>query len=80
MKDKLKEFMDTVFADAERRAPGNRRLQELKEEMLRNLCDRYDDLVANGKTPAAAYNIAVTGVGDVTELLDSVVGGDDGGA
>ena len=73
MKDKLKEFMDTVFADAEERAPHNRRLQELKEEMLRNLCDRYDDLVANGKTPAAAYNVAVTGVGDVTELLDSVI-------
>ena len=74
MKNKLKEFMDTVFADAEARAPRNRRLQELKEEMLRNLYDRYDDLVADGKSPAAAYSIAVAGVGDVTDLLDSVIG------
>ena len=74
MKSKLKEYIDTIFADAERRAPYNQRVRELKEEMLQNLNDRYDDLIAKGKTPAAAYNIAVAGVGDVSELLDSVVG------
>ncbi len=75
MKHKLREYIDTIFADAEGRAPYNERLRELKEEMLQNLCDRYDDLIAKGKTPAAAYNIAVAGVGDISELLDSVVGG-----
>ena len=75
MKHKLREYIDTIFADAEGRAPYNERLRELKEEMLQNLCDRYDDLLAKGKTPAAAYNIAVAGVGDISELLDSVVGG-----
>ncbi len=80
MKTKLKEYIDTIFADAERRAPYNQRVRELKEEMLQNLNDRYDDLVAKGKTPAAAYNIAVAGVGDVSELLDSVVGDTQGSA
>lgn len=74
MKTKLKEYIDTIFADAERRAPHNERVRELKEEMLQNLFDRYDDLIARGKSPAAAYNVAVAGVGDVSELLDSVVG------
>ncbi len=74
MKTKLKEYIDTIFADAERRAPGNERVRELKEELLQNLNDRYDDLIARGKAPAAAYNVAVAGVGDITELLDSVVG------
>lgn len=74
MKTKLREYIDTIFADAERRAPYNERVRELKEEMLQNLNDRYDDLIAKGKTPAAAYNIAVAGVGDISELLDSVVG------
>lgn len=73
MKAKLKEYIDTIFADAERRAPHNQRVRELKEEMLQNLNDRYDDLLAKGKTPAAAYNIAVAGVGDISGLLDSVV-------
>lgn len=77
MKAKLKEYMDTIFADAEKKAPDSQRLWELKEEMLRNLYDRYDDLLAGGKSPAAAYNAAVAGVGDVTELLDAVVGESD---
>ena len=76
MKVKLREYIDTIFADAERRAPYNQRVRELKEEMLQNLNDRYDDLVSKGKSPAAAYNIAIAGVGDVSELLDSVVGGE----
>ncbi len=74
MKPKLKEYLDAVFADAERRAPDNEKLRELKEEMLCNLYDRYDDLLAAGKTPSAAYNVAVAGVGDISALLDSVVG------
>ena len=74
MKTKLKEYLDAVFADAERRAPYNEKLRELKEEMLCNLYDRYDDLLAEGRTPSAAYNIAVAGVGDISGLLDSVVG------
>lgn len=76
MKQKLKEYLDTIFADAESRSPGNRQLAELKEEMLQNLNEKYDDLLASGKTPAAAYNIAVTGVGDISDLLDSVTGAD----
>ena len=74
MKHKLKEYIDIVFADTERRAPGNRQVAELKEEILQNLYEKYDDLIAKGKTPASAYNIAVAGVGDISELLDSVSG------
>ena len=78
MKTKLKAYMDTVFADAERRAPYNQQVRDLKEEMLQNLYDRYDDLLATGKTPSAAYNVAVAGVGDISDLLDSVVGSQGG--
>ncbi|MBQ3507059.1 MAG: hypothetical protein IJA91_00800 [Clostridia bacterium] len=74
MKTKLKEYIDTIFVDAECRAPYNQKVRDLKEEMLQNLYDRYDDLLAAGKTPSAAYNIAVAGVGDISTLLDSVVG------
>ena len=78
MKGKLKEYIDTVFADAERRAPDHLRVRELKEEILQNIYDRYDDQIALGRTPAAAYNIAIAGVGDVTDLLDDVVGAPNG--
>ncbi len=76
MKTKLKEYIDTIYADAERRSPRNERLAELKEEMLRNLEEKYDDLIAAGRTPGAAYNIAIAGVGDISDLLDAVSGVD----
>lgn len=74
MKNKIKEYLDTVFADAERRASDPARLRELKEEMLGDLYDKYDHMIAGGKTPSAAYNAVIAGVGDITELLDSVAG------
>lgn len=77
MKNQLKEYIDLIFTDAERRSPGNLRVAELKEELLQNLYEKYDDLIAKGKTPAAAYNIAVAGVGDISGLLDSVSGEND---
>lgn len=72
MKQKLKEYIDNVFADAERRSPRNVRLAELKEELLSNLYEKYDDLLAAGKTPGTAYNIAISGVGDISALVESL--------
>lgn len=65
MQDKLREYIDTIFE----KAPATRRTVELKEEMLQNLNDKYNDLLAGGKNEEAAYNIAVASVGDIDELL-----------
>jgi len=65
MEDKLRRYVDGLFA---RTAP-TRKAVELKEEMLQNLHDKYDDLITEGKTPEAAYNIAIAGIGDVSGLL-----------
>lgn len=65
MEDKLRAFMDRLFYDV----TPNRKSVELKEEILQNLTDKYHDLVAEGKSTDAAYNIAVASVGDMDELL-----------
>ena len=65
MKDKLRRHVDGIFEDT---AP-TRKAVELKEEMIQNLEDKYKDLIAEGKTPEAAYNIAVAGIGDISGLL-----------
>jgi len=65
MEDKLRRYIDGLFA---RTAPTKKAV-ELKEEMIQNLQDKYDDLINEGKTPEAAYNIAVAGIGDVSGLL-----------
>ena len=39
---------------------------------MQNLYDKYDDLLREGKTEEAAYNIAVAGVGDISPLLEEL--------
>ena len=43
---------------------------ELKEEILQNTLEHYDDLVAEGKTEQQAYDEAVAGIGDVSQLIE----------
>ncbi len=70
MNEKLRQYMDSLFADA----PETLHTAELKEEMLQNLTDKYNDLIAEGKTEEAAFNIAAASVGDVRALIASMNG------
>lgn len=66
MENKLREHMDYLF----REVPVTKKSVELKEEILQNLIDKYHDLIAEGKSEEAAYNIAVASIGDISELLE----------
>lgn len=76
MKEKLKEHIQILFADAERRSPDNRQLAELKEELLQNTLEKYDHMIETGRTPETAYALAISGIGDMEELLNHVIGED----
>ncbi len=76
MKEKLNEHIQVLFADAERRSPDNQRLAELKEELLLNTQEKYGYMISMGKSPEAAYVAAINGIGDITELLNDVIGGE----
>jgi len=65
MYERMRKYIDDIFAEA----PNTRKTVELKEEMLQNLYDKYNDLLAEGKTEEAAFNIAVAGVGDISGLI-----------
>lgn len=66
MKGKLKEYLDIILADA----PAGTRTEELRTELYQNMCDKYDDLISEGKTSAVAYNAVVAGLGDISPLLN----------
>ena len=68
MEDKLRRYVDGLFA----RTVPTKKAVELKEEMLQNMQDKYNDLLSEGKEPEAAYNIVVAGVGDVGSLLSEL--------
>lgn len=70
MRDKLRDYVEELFKDA----PKTKQIVEMKEEIIQNTTDRYDDLIGEGKTPEAAFNIAVAGIGDVSELIGTVCG------
>ena len=62
MRDQLTHYVDLLFA-------GAPNASEIKQEILQNTLDRYDDLISQGKSPEAAYRLAISGIGDINELL-----------
>lgn len=68
MYEKLRKEVDELFKDAPRTARAN----ELKEEVLANLIDRYNDLISEGKSEEEAIKKAIAGVGDVDELISAL--------
>ncbi len=68
MNDRLRRYIDILFEEA----PQTKKTVELKEEILQNITDKYNDLLSEGKTEEAAYNIAVASVGEVGELIESL--------
>ena len=62
MKDQLIQYVQLLFA-------GAKDCEDTRQEILQNTLDRYDDLIAAGKTPEAAYRLAIMGIGDINEIL-----------
>lgn len=50
-------------------APHSRKTMELKEEIVQNLMEKYNDLCAEGKSEEDAYNIAAESLGDLSGLV-----------
>lgn len=70
MNEKLRNYIDGLFENA----PKTVRAVELKEEMYQNLTDKYNDLIAEGKSEESAYNIAIASIGDVEILISGLNG------
>lgn len=66
-----KRFRDYIYASFSN-APQTKQAVELKEEIIQNLNDKYFDLMNQGKSEEAAYNIAISSIGDLSELIASL--------
>ena len=64
MREQLIQYVNLLFA-------GAADCEDVRQEILQNTLDRYDDLVAQGKSPEAAYRLAISGIGDINEILAS---------
>lgn len=66
MREKIRVYVETLFSDAALTI----RNAEVQQEILQHTLDRYDDLIASGKSEQEAYDEAVGGIGDVSELYE----------
>ena len=62
MREQLIQYVNLLFA-------GAADSEDIKQEILQNTLDRFDDLISQGKSPEAAYRLAITGIGDINEIL-----------
>ena len=65
---KLEKYIEYLFENA----PDTKEAKEMKEEILSNLMEKYNDLLADGYSESEAYDIAVRGLGDITGLIDKL--------
>ena len=63
MREQLIQYVNLLFA-------GNDGVEDIKQEILQNTLDRYDDLISRGRTPEEAYRQAIAGIGDVNEIIN----------
>lgn len=68
MEYNIRAYVDELFRDV----PDSQRAYEMKVELTQNLLDKYNDLVASGKSEEDAYNITIYGIGDISELLEEM--------
>lgn len=62
MKEELIQYVNLLFA-------GAHDCEDIRQEILQNTLDRYDDLIAQGKVPESAYRLAISSIGDIQEIL-----------
>lgn len=62
MREQLVQYINLLFA-------GNEGTEEIREEILQNSLDRYDDLIRMGSSPESAYRKTIAGIGNLEELL-----------
>ena len=69
MNNKLKSYVNGLFADC----PKTKKAQELKEEMLSNLSEHFNEAIKNGYSENDAYTEAISKLGNINELLQSIM-------
>ncbi|MGL4345692.1 MAG: permease prefix domain 1-containing protein [Cellulosilyticaceae bacterium] len=64
----IKSYLNNVFGAL----PQTREILDLKNELLNNMLDKYDELKASGKTENEAIGIVISEFGNIDELLQEM--------
>lgn len=69
MNDKIRISVNELFTEA----PNTKKSNDLKDEIISNANDKYNDLINEGKTEKEAYDSVIEEIGDVDELIKELV-------
>ena len=65
MNKRIENHVNALFQNA----PKERYVLDIKEEVLANLNEKYEDLIASNKTEEEAYTLVISGIGDIDHLF-----------
>lgn len=68
MNEKIRKEVNTLFENA----PNTKRANDLKDEIISNAEDKYDDLMKQGKSEEEALQIVIKEIGNVDELIEEL--------
>ncbi len=75
MINKMKDYVNKLFEDA----PQTKKVLDLKDELTADLIEKYNDLLADGKSEEEAYNLVISGIGDIDDLISQIEGSAENG-
>lgn len=70
---RIRKYMDQLFENA----PINHRTYELKEELIANAMEKYNDLLLQGHGEEDAFQLVIGSIGDVQQLFTDLGDDDD---
>jgi uncharacterized protein YjbI with pentapeptide repeats len=68
MNEKLTRYLDGLFAPYE----ATHAVDELKEELLHDLDEKFHDLKNQGLNDETAYQMTIGSIGDISEIMESI--------
>lgn len=66
--EKLKKYIEDLFKEY----PKTKKTRELKEELLADLSEKYNDLIKEGKSENDAYQEIISSIGDIDEIINTL--------
>ena len=68
MNKRIEAHVNALFANTSKESY----VLDIKEELLANLNEKYDDLITSGKSEDESYALVISGIGDIDNLLKDI--------
>lgn len=68
MNEKIRIYVNDLFKDA----PNTKVVNDMKDEIISNAVDKYNDLIAEGKNDKEAYEKVILEIGNVDEIVSEL--------